>query len=293
MSFSAVPGTALLAVLHDPVEFSWTTFSVHPSTLIGCLLLATLYVWGVAVYRRRLGPTAKVSPGRVVSFLSGVAVLFLSLNGPLHDLSDNFLFSAHMVQHMLLSLAVPPLLLAGTPAWLLRPLLRHPTIAWWARALTLPLVAFAIYNVVFIGWHIPVFYNWALVNHDIHIVQHLTFIAVSMLLWWPICGPLPELTKSPGPLQVVYLFAFGIPMSIVAALITLSKRVLYPFYEAAPRVWNLSPLDDQQLGGLIMWVPGGIVVWIAITVVFFRWANREERLEARSRRLAHGTAEPR
>lgn len=282
---------SIAATLHDPVDFSWTTFSVHPSTLIGCLLLAGLYLWGIGPLRRRKGWAERASVGRAITFMSGIAVLFLSLNGPIHDLSDNFLFSAHMVQHMLLTLAVPPLLLAGTPAWLLRPMLRNPVVAWLARVSTMPLVAFAIYNVVFAGWHVPVLYNWALLDHNVHIVQHLTFIASSILLWWPIAGPLPELGRSPGPMQVIYLFAFGVPMSVVAALITLSSEVLYPFYETAPRVWNLSPLDDQQLGGLIMWIPGGVVVWVAITVVFFRWANREEKLEARARRLAHSHTE--
>jgi putative membrane protein len=285
-----VPSFLLTSLaLHGPADFSWTQFEVHISTLIGCALLAGLYFWGTGPLRRRHGWAERASRGQAAWFVAGLAVLFLALNGPIHDLSDNYLFSAHMVQHMLLTLVVPPLLLVGTPAWLLRPLLRAGVVRRTAEVVTLPLTAFAIYNVVFAGWHVPVLYNAALMDHNTHIVQHLTFIAAAVLMWWPVAGSVPELGRSPGPMQVIYLFAFGIPMSIVAALITLSDRVLYPFYEAAPRVWNLSPLDDQQLGGLIMWIPGGLVVWIAITVAFFRWANREERLENRARRLAHGT----
>ncbi|NLG62345.1 MAG: cytochrome c oxidase assembly protein, partial [Candidatus Cloacimonetes bacterium] len=147
-----------------------------------------------------------------------------------------------------------------------------------AAFLVHPLVAFAIYNVVFTGWHFPRFYNWALEDHNVHIVQHLMFMAAAVIMWWPVVNPVPELRPTATPIRLLYLFALGIPMSIVSAIITLSNVVLYPFYEAAPRVFeSLGALEDQQLGGLIMWVPGAIVFWGAISIVFLRWAKREER----------------
>lgn len=281
----AAPLHATLAWLAhgNPADFSWTRWEIHASVLIGCLLFAGAYLAGVGPLRRRYRLADRVERWQVVAFLSGVAVLFVALNGPIHDLSDNFLFSAHMVQHMLITMVAPPLWLIGTPAWLLRPLLRRRGVWPVARVLTHPLVAFIVYNVVFIGWHFPALYNAALESHAVHIVQHLMFMGAAVLMWWPVADPLPELARLSSPLQMIYLFAFGVPMSVVSALITLSENVLYPWYEAAPRIWTLTALDDQQLGGLIMWIPGGLVFWAAITIVFFRWWRREQAEDARER----------
>ena len=275
---------ASLALLHEN-DFSWTRFDVHPSVLIGCLLFAGLYAWGVGPLRRKYGWAERVDRSQVLLFGSGVAILFLALDGPLHDLSDNFLFSAHMVQHLLITLIMPPLLLGGAPAWLLRPLIGQGFLKRTLRFATSPLIAFGIYNVVFAGWHMPVFYNYALEHHSVHIVQHLMFMASAVLMWWPVVDPVPELARLTPPTRILYLFALGIPMSIVSALITLSENVLYPWYEGAPRVFALTALNDQQMGGLIMWVPGMMVYWAAITILFFRWSSREESEEWREREL--------
>jgi putative membrane protein len=274
---------ASLALLHGDGNFTWTHFDVHPSVLIGCVLFGGLYLAGVGPWRRKYGWAERVDRRQVACFLSGVFVLFFALNGPIHELSDYYLFSAHMVQHLLLTLIMPPLLLVGTPAWLLRPLLRRPALAATMKLVTGPLVAFAIYNLVFSAWHLPQFYNTALEHHNVHIVQHLMFIAAAVLMWWPVVEPLPELQRLTNPLRILYLFALGIPMSVVSAMITLSENVMYPWYADAPRVFALSALEDQQMGGLIMWVPGMMVFWIAVTVVFFRWSSREDREEATER----------
>lgn len=274
-----------LALLHDG-EFSWASWEVHPSILIGCVLFAGVYLAGVGPLRRRHHWADEAPRWRIVAFLSGIAVLFLALTGPLHTLSDNYLLSAHMVQHMLLMLVMPALLLIGLPAWLVRPLIRPRFMMRTARLLTHPATAFALYNAVFIGWHFPEAYNWALTNHDVHIVQHLMFMVVATIMWWPVVNPVPELARLNSPLQLLYLFAFGIPMSVVSAFITMSDSVVYPWYNAAPRVLGLSALEDQQLGGLIMWVPGMLVYWIAVTIVFLRWSAREEKEEPRGEALA-------
>lgn len=315
-----------LALLHEG-EFSWTHFSVHPSVLIGCIVFAGLYLWGIRRAGGRIGgatppgtangstragpavaaddeaihdrepltidelttapsPTERVvSVRRVVSFMAGVVLLFLALDGPLHDLSDDYLFSAHMIQHMVLMMAVPPLWLLGLPPWLLDGVLRRRTVRAIARFLTAPLIAYGIYNVIFAGWHLPTLYNTALEHHPLHIVQHLMFIGAAVLMWWPVVNPVPELVRMQTPTRILYLFALGIPMSFVSAMITFSEKILYPFYAAAPRIFGLSAMDDQQLGGVIMWVPGMIVFWTAITVIFFRWATRENREEWREREL--------
>ena len=279
---------AALALLHGEGDFSWARFDVHLSVLIGCVLFAGLYLLGIGPLRRRYNLADKTSPFQTSMFLTGVFVMFFSLNGPIHELSDFYLFSAHMVQHLLLTLVMAPLLIVGTPAWLLQPLLKNRAVLATARFLTSPLIAFGIYNVVFAGWHFPAFYNWALQDHNVHIIQHLMFIGAAVLVWWPVVDPVPELQRMTSPMRMLYLFALGVPMSVVSAMITLSKNVLYGWYSQAPRVFDLSVQDDQQLGGLIMWVPGALVFWFAISIVFYRWSQREQRDEWQERERITG-----
>ena len=245
----------------------WQRWDLHPSVVIGLVLLGGLYVYlgGVAAPRRL-----------VASFVGALGVAFLALDGPLHNLSDNYLFSAHMAQHLVLTLLFPPLLLYGTPTWVVRPLIRPRRLFRVAAVLTRPLPAAVIFSTPITLWHFPGFYEAALRHHPLHIVQHLVFIATAVLMWWPVLSPVPELPRASYLTQLLYLFLLGLPMSLVGALITLSEEVLYPFYTRAPRVWELTPLTDQQLGGLLMWVVGTLVLWAAATVVWFRWAAREE-----------------
>src|SRR6266702_292809 len=117
-------------------------------------------------------------------------------------------------------------------------------------------------------------------NHNLHIVQHLIFLTTAVVMWWPVLSPVPELPRIPHLLQMLYLFLLGIPMSITGALITLSDSGLYPFYAAAPRVGGLSALEDQQIGGLLMWVLGGLMLWIVMTVIWFRYSVWDQRADA-------------
>ena len=267
-----IPPLPLAPLLHAGAAISPTGFSVHPSTVIGILALAAIYRWRVIV-----GAREGQRLGRSKPLLLAVAlmVLFLSLNGWLHDLSDYYLFSAHMVQHLLLALVIAPLMIMATPGWMIRPALRYRIVASAARWVTHPLRAFAIFNVVLAAWHLPPLYNLALAEHPIHIVQHLMFLVVSVIMWWPILSPLPELPRLPYPLQMLYLFLMSIPMSIVAVYIAYADSILYPAYSSAPRIWGISPMQDQQIGGLIMWIPGGLYFFAVISVIFFRWQQRD------------------
>jgi putative membrane protein len=248
---------------------NWNRWDLHPSVLAGLVLLGGLFVYmgGLRAARRR-----------VAAFAGALVVIFVALNGPLHNLSDSYLFSAHMAQHLVLTLLFPPLLLYGTPTWVARPILKPGWVTALARAVTRPVPAAALFTAPIVLWHIPRFYEAALRDHNLHIVQHLVFLVTAVVMWWPILSPVPELPRLPYPAQMLYLFLLGIPMSVTGALITLSDGVLYPFYAAAPRVWgnDWSTLVDQQVGGLLMWVVGGLVLWGAMTVVWFRWAASEE-----------------
>ena len=259
-----------LALLHPIANLSWWRWSIHPSTVIGIAALGALYIWGSV--RLRQQPTTS----QKIFFAAGLLVMFASLNGPVHDLSDDYLFSAHMVQHLLLTLAVPPLLLAGTPGWLLRPVLSRKYVAPIVRRLTRAPMAFVLFNLTIAVWHLPPFYNAAMANHSLHIVEHLTFMAAAVLMWWPLLSQLPEFPRLAYPGQMLYSFLMSIPMSIVAVYIAMADHVLYPAYSAAPRILPLTPLEDQLLGALIMWIPGGLIFIIIMTVVFFKWNARGE-----------------
>ncbi|PYM94506.1 MAG: hypothetical protein DME04_07645 [Candidatus Rokuibacteriota bacterium] len=255
-----------------PPPFSWTSPAIHGDVLLGAGLLAAAYA---LAWTRRPNRGAR----EPALFLGGLLVLLVALNGPVHDLSDFYLFSAHMVQHLLLTLVVPPLLLGGTPAWMIdAPLAALRRWRWGrvvTRAVTRPAPALGLYAVALVGWHLPGPYNTALERHAWHVAEHLVLIATAILAWWPVLSPsryLPRLHYGP---QILYLFAFGMPMTVVAAMITGAEHVLYPFYAAAPRLWDLTPLADQRLGGLIMWVPAGVIPLVAFTIVFFRWVADE------------------
>jgi putative membrane protein len=126
------------------------------------------------------------------------------------------------------------------------------------------------------AWHLPPLYNAAMAHHNIHIVEHLMFLTAAVLMWWPLMSQLPELPRLAYPGQMLYTFLMSIPMSIIAVYIAMSDHVLYPAYSAAPRIFPLSPLEDQLLGGLIMWIPGGLIFMIIMSVVFFKWNARGE-----------------
>ena len=256
------------ALLHVGASLSLTTFTVHWSTVIGLAAMAGLYEW-----RARVDGAGRLSGFRRGCFYGALATIFFSLNGWLHDLSDWYLFSAHMVQHLLLTLLMPPLLIVGIPGWMLRPVLRNGAINAIARALTRPKVCFIVFQVVLAAWHLPVLYNRAMAYHEVHILQHLMFMAASVMLWWPVCSQLPELPRLSYPMQMLYLFITTLPMAVVSVYITYSDSLLYPAYSAAPRILGLSPMEDQLLGGLIMWIPGGLVFFGVISVIFFRWQS--------------------
>ncbi|HXJ83652.1 MAG TPA: cytochrome c oxidase assembly protein [Candidatus Methylomirabilis sp.] len=266
----AVPGSAGPPPL-GPGGFDWTTWHADPSIVVGLGAFGLGYLM-LTLRRHRIEPDADVEPARVASFASALLVLFGALTGPVHDLSDYYLFSAHMVQHMLLIFAMPPLLLYGIPAWMLRPAVRSERVARLGRRLTRPTSAFVIFNVTLVAWHLPPLYNLAMDVHPVHIVEHLMIMVASVILWWPVLSPVAEVPRASYPLQLLYLFIVGLPMVMVAIVIAMADQLLYPFYTTAPRVWDqLTPSADQNLGGLIMWIPGGLVFLLVICVVFFRW----------------------
>ncbi|MEO7363424.1 MAG: cytochrome c oxidase assembly protein [Gemmatimonadaceae bacterium] len=276
-----------MLLLHPAANLTATGFTVHLSTVIGLMALGGAYLW-----RAHRGPSlldnvanqtgqkiasniATPTSGQRAAFFVGLAIVFLTLNGPLHDLSDYYLFSAHMIQHLILTLIVPPLLILGTPGWMLRPLLRNASVFRLAKVMTSTAGCFLIFNGVLAVWHLPPLYNLAIANHPIHILQHLMFLAASVFMWWPLTSQLPELPRAAYPAQLMYCFLLTVPMGIIAIFVSMAEDLLYPAYAIAPRIWGMSPMQDQQYGGLIMWIPGALFFYGVMSVVFFKWQQRD------------------
>jgi len=257
------------------LDFWLTQWNWEPSILIGTLLIVGLYLCAIGPLRRRYYPDEQVKTGQTVSFLLGMLFMFLALVSPLDELGDSYLFSAHMVQHLVLTIVGPPLLVIGTPAWFLKPIVRNKVAFRIAKALTYPAVAFVLYNADFWLWHAPPLYNATLENQNIHILEHLTFIAFGILNWWPIFSPSKDLPRLSIGGQVLYLFLSGMPSVLLGAGLTFSPP-LYAPYIAAPRVWGISAATDQQLGGLIMWVPVSIAYIVIMSILFIRWMQQQE-----------------
>ncbi|MBI2872839.1 MAG: cytochrome c oxidase assembly protein [Chloroflexi bacterium] len=247
----------------------------HADQVTGIGLLLAAYLWGVGPLRRRYRWAKRVEIRRVAAFLSALVVLFVAIASPIHVVAEQ-LFSFHMLQHVLLVLGVAPLLLVGTPGWLLRPLLRFGPLLHVARLVTHPVVAFGLFSAVFALWHVPALYDLATAVEAVHIWEHMAFLVTGVMVWWPIMGPLPELHRLSDPGQMLYLVILSVSQTPLFAFITFSGHVLYPWYAGGPRLWGLSALADQQLSGVIMKVPFLVAFVTLLAVVFFRWFSREE-----------------
>ncbi|HLI08913.1 MAG TPA: cytochrome c oxidase assembly protein [Ktedonobacteraceae bacterium] len=256
-------------------SFWLTQWDWEPSILIGTALIVGFYLYAIGPLRKKYG-LASATRAQILCFLLGMGLMFLALVSPLDELGDSYLFSAHMVQHLFLTTIGPPLLLLGTPEWMAEPLLRNPVIFRIARFLTLPAVAFLVFNADFWLWHAPPLYDATLENEAIHILEHMTFVVFGLLFWWPIFSPLKRgLPRLPLGGQMLYIFLSGMPMVALGAGLTFSPP-LYAPYLAAPRVWGISPAMDQQLGGLIMWIPGSLLNIVIVSVLFIRWMLQQE-----------------
>lgn len=274
----AIAITAAWPYRNQPIpEYRAWPWSWEWSVLLGCSVLALLYALAIRRHRRAPEGHEPVERWRVVSFIAALGFVLVALNGPLHDLSDRYLFSAHMVQHLILAQVFPLLFVLGIPAWMWRALLSPRVVrAVWNAVTSVP-VGFALYTVVFSIWHVPILYDLMMRDHGFHIVMHLLVMGTAITMWWPIVGGAAVARPlAPGG-QMLYLFLLGVPMMAVAAIVTFTQRPLYEWYALAPRFMGMSAVEDQKLGGLLMWVPGGLFYWMIMSVVYFRWAGTERR----------------
>jgi putative membrane protein len=266
-----------------------TTWDWEPSVLIGCTALIGAYI---AATRRR--------PSRHAwFFFAGILVLLVAQCSPLDALGDTYLFSAHMIQHLLLLLIVPPLLILGIPARLAERWLASPRARMAERTLRQPAVAWPLGIGAMYVWHIPALYNATLAHTGIHIAEHLCFLVTGAIFWWPVCAPLAATRYAPLA-AMLYLFTAAVAGSVLGIILTFASPGLYPAYlhpldtrGLLPLIrdgWGVSPSVDQQTGGLIMWVPGGLVYLCAIIGTLARWHSEEEEEDELSLSPGHAVS---
>lgn len=245
--------------------------------VLTCMTVAALaYGTGVArLWRTRTGHG--VRPWQVASFAGGLALLTLALIWPLDALADRS-FAAHMLQHLLLITLAPPLLVLGAPLVpyaALGPARRMIARVPWGW-LAHPLAAFGIHGAVVWAWHAPALFQAALRSETVHTLEHATMLAAALLFWWVLLAAGRARRGGRGT-GLIWLFLTMTHMGLLGALLTFAPRVLYPAYGDRPLALGLTPLEDQQLAGLIMWVPGGLIYLAAALALAAAWLHQAER----------------
>lgn len=273
----------------DETGSLWTQWGGHLDALIALIIVQAGYMLGVGPLRERYNLSEDVDPRKIATFTFGILVIFVAVMSPIHVLAEQYLFSVHMTQHVLITLIAPPFLILGIPDWLVRPLLRPKLAFKCMKLLTNPIGAFLAFNLVFSIWHLPSLYNVSVTNHGVHFIEHFLMVVTGLLMWWPLTSPIPELPRISAPMAMLYLFGLSLAQIIVFGALVFSKEPLYAFYVNAPRISPMTPLADQQIGAIIMKVGGGILFLSILVITFFRWYGQEERkrleeIETRRRR---------
>ena len=259
--------------------------------------LLVAFLIGAYVYTvREIGPKA-VAPGeQVISrrnlwcFVGAMMILFAASTWPIHQIGEDYLYSVHMIQHMMLSYFMPPLVLLATPQWLLRVLVGNGRTYKVVAFLSRPVVAGVLFNGMVMVSHIPGVVNTATVNGPLHYLVHLVLVLTALLMWMPVVGPLPELQMRPAG-KMIYLFLQGVVPTVPAAWLAVAEGGVYHHYSHQPvRVWGVSVLDDQQMAGLIMKVGGGVYLWAIMIYIYFKRFGKQSPTENSYRRADQQSA---
>jgi putative membrane protein len=266
---------------------------MHAGIVIPLLVSAVLYARGVVALRAR-APGRGVHTWEIAAFAGGLTILAIALVSPLHEASEQ-LFSAHMVQHELMMAVAAPLLVVGKPMivmlWAIPVRARRAlgaasqSAAWrgtW-QLLSRPFDAWLIHALVIWGWHVPVLFQATLRSDAIHALQHASFLGSSLLFWWAIIHPR---RRADLGLSIIYLFTTAVHTAALGALMTFARAPWYPEYASGAAPWGLSPMQDQQLAGLIMWIPAGLVYLVAALLIMRRWLRDSELLVTHNERAA-------
>jgi cytochrome c oxidase assembly factor CtaG len=264
----------------------------RPEIILTLGLFATAHLAGRWRLKKR-GAHALIKPWRTVSYLGGLAVLWVALMSPIDVLSGQF-FYMHMIQHLLLVMIAPPLLLIANPMpimmWGLPRALRTEIGRWLRpesqvrqvlRAITTPGLVWLYFVAALVGWHEPSAYNLTLVSEFFHDLEHLTFFGTAMLFWWHVIGSAPHIHKklSPG-LRIGYALSVVPASALTGIAISFASEPIYTYYTTVPRLGGMTVMEDQMLGGVIMWIPGSMMYIVAALILLAYWIRAEERKSA-------------
>ena len=251
---------------------AWTwTWQAYPGVWLFIGLLAAGYVW----MERAAGPESQGRRGYRVWFAAGLLVLWVALDWPVGALGAGYLASVHMLQFLLIALLVPALLLLGISGAAYRRLGRSRA-ARPLRFITQPLIAFAVFGIILYATHIPAVVDGWMASQSGSFGIDMLWLLGGLVFWWPVVAPVPERPRFPYPLKMGYLFLALVLNTIPYAFLTFGELPFYGIYELAPPVAGISTREDQQIAGLLMKTGGGVILWTAITVLFFRWFQQDE-----------------
>jgi putative membrane protein len=261
-------------------------WSFEPGVVIPLAMSLWLYSQGTIRLWRASSPGRGIGWLEFSCFVCGWLTLVVALVSPLHPWGS-VLFSAHMTQHELLMLVAAPLLVLGRPmiaflwafprGWA-RKSSAWTRVPWWRqtwRAITNPFAAWVIHAVVLWTWHIPFLFDATLRSEFVHALQHTSFLGSALLFWWALIHG-KQRAMGYG-LAVLYMFTTALHSGLLGALLTFARSAWYRGYLETTAAWGLTPLEDQQLGGLIMWIPAGLVYIIAGLALFAGWLRESER----------------
>lgn len=254
------------------------SFHLHWDVIGLIAFLGIGYWYGI----RRLAPIyaprgeQAVTVAQQAAWYAGLGLLLAVSTWPIHDIGTGSLFTFHMIEHMVMALVVPPLMLYGIPWWLLRRIVLP--IMPVVRFLTKPLVALLLFNAVLAAMHVPNVIELMVTNELAHFLIHAVFLLSAFIMWWPVMGPIPDIPRLAPFQRMGYLFLQSLVPTIPASFLTLTETPIYSVYETMPRLWGFEVLADQTVAGLIMKLGGGAVLWLAIAWTFFAWAADEERM---------------
>ena len=245
-------------------------FQPHVEVWVLVIAVVASYVYAIRVIGPRVVPHGKVVTRKQLwAFSVGAVLLWVASDWPVHDISEEYLYSMHMFQHMLYSYFMPPLMLIATPMWLYDLICAGPRARRIVNFLTKPVVAGLLFNCVIMVTHIPQMVNRSVSNGPLHYSLHVLVVTSALLMWFPICGPERSRHLGYGG-KMIYLFLMSVVPTVPAAWLTFADGAVYKHYDIAVRVWGLSVTTDQQLAGAIMKTGGSIYLWTIVVVIFFR-----------------------
>jgi putative membrane protein len=249
----------------------------HPEVWVLLAGLTALYAYAGRVIGPKAVPagTPPVTAVQRRWFALGIVLLWLAADWPVHDIGEEYLYFVHMVQHTLLTLVVPPVMLLATPEWLARLVVGQGRVHAVVRRFARPVPAAIAFNALALLSHWQVVVNGASSNGLFHYGMHSALVVTAVLFWIPVCGPFPELRIS-QPAQMVYLFIASIVPTVPGAWLTFAEGAVYSVYDIPDRLWGISVTSDQQIAGLIMKLGAGSYLWLLITMIFFHWASRQD-----------------